>query len=133
MCLLLTTKVHGFGAAIGVVTASTLVAIDAAISWILLVIGWSLFLLYTVRNYTRAQAARGHWGRKASPSAWYSSCTRQQVQLHVGMAFGRLCAVVISVAEPPRSQCQRLWRLRHWRLLFSSRPAAFAAPSAGER
>ena len=116
MCLLLTTKVHvALGAAIGVVTASTLVAIDAAIGWILLVIGWSLFLLYTVRNYKHVRKLRAGFvaARKASPSAWYSSCTRQQVQLHVGMAFGRLCAVVISVAGTAAEPVPALlWPLR---------------------
>ena len=78
---------------------------------LLLATGWTLFLLYTVRNYKHVRKLRAGFAaaQKAAPSAWYSSCTRQQLQLHAGIGVGRLCTVVVSAAEPLPAH---LWPLR---------------------
>ena len=116
MCGLTSSRVHvAVGVVVGSLTPSTYVLAEATVGWTLLALGWALFVSYTVRNLKHRAKLRAGFeaAQKPPPSTWYSSMTRQQMQLHVGIGIGRACAVIGCLASgdvqpfPPL-----LWPLR---------------------
>ena len=115
MCGLTSSRAHmALGFVIGAWTPSTYVLASSMGGWTLLALGWMLFLWYTVRNLKHLRKLRSGFevAQKAPPSAWYSSMTRQQMQLHVGIGLGRLCAIMGSVAAGLQPFAPLLWPLR---------------------